>query len=181
MTTKSVICCIDKRFDALVSEYYDAIGQSADYYLISAAGSSLPLSYNKICKDLQCCSYKNCVTNKTLRDAQILNFNISESLSSINQLDIMDHQDCGAFRVFLPCADLPSGIVTPQEKEKEKQIHAQSLTLAESSIRKRIPTFNNPIVRLLIDLNGSVGQLQADGSWKVIYKGTGTNPNGLWW
>ena len=120
MNTKSVVCCIDKRFDSLVSQYYDSIGQRGDYYMITAAGSSLPLSYLKMChqEEYKCCSYKNCLTNKTLREGQLTNFNISMALSDIVQLDIMDHQDCGAFRVFLPCANLQSGELTVEEKEQ---------------------------------------------------------------
>lgn len=183
MTTKSVLCCIDKRFDSLVSQYYDSIGQTEDYYMITAAGSSLPLSYLKMChqEEYKCCSYKNCLTNKTLREGQLTNFNISMALSDIVQLDIMDHQDCGAFRVFLPCANLPSGELTVEEKEHEKKVHAQSLNFAEKSVTKRVPSFTNPIVKLLIDLNGTVGKLNEDGSWTIIYVGPGSNPNGLWW
>merc|ERR1712031_33492 len=99
MNTRSVICCIDKRYDSLISQYYDSIGQTADYYMITAAGSSLPLSYNRISKNpkFNCYSYENCITNKILREGELTNFNISKSLSDIKQLDIIDHQDCGAF------------------------------------------------------------------------------------
>ena len=51
MNTKSVIACIDRRFDSLISQYYDSIGQTGDYYMITDAGSSLPFSYNNISKN----------------------------------------------------------------------------------------------------------------------------------
>lgn len=183
MNTKSVICCIDKRFDSLVSQYYDSIGQTRDYYMITAAGSSLPLSYNKISRnsDFNCYTYENCIINRTLREGELTNFNISKSLSNIQQLDIIDHQDCGAFRVFLPCADLKSGIVTPEEKEKEREVHKISLDYAEEKIKKTNPSFQKPIQKLLIDLNGTVAKLLDNNLWDITYIGSGTNPNGLWW
>jgi len=180
MNTRSVLCCIDKRFDSLVSQYYDSIGQTADYYMITAAGSSLPLSYNRISKNpnFNCYTYENCIINRTLREGELTNFNISQSLTNIQQLDIMDHQNCGAFRVFLPCANLKTGILTPKEKEHEKEVHKISLNDAEEKVKK---TFERPIQKLLIDVNGTVGKLDENDNWIIIYKGLGTNPNGLWW
>lgn len=183
MTTKSVLCCIDRRFDNLVSQYYDSIGQTKDYYMITATGSSLPLSYLKCVQSrrISMLLLQKLLTNKTLREGQITNLNISMSLSDIVQLDIMDHQDCGAFRVFLPCANLPTSNLTMEEKEHEKQVHAQSLNFAKESITRRVPSFTNPIVKLLIDLNGTVGKLNEDGTWTIVHVGPGSNPNGLWW
>ena len=151
--------------------------------MITAAGSSLPLSYNKISRnsDFNCYTYENCIINRTLREGELTNFNISKSLSNIQQLDIMDHQDCGAFRVFLPCAGLKSGILTPEEKEKEREVHKISLDYAEEKIKKTNPSFQKPIQKLLIDLNGTVAKLLDSNLWDIIYIGSGTNPNGLWW
>jgi hypothetical protein len=167
--TISVFACIDKRFDALLAEFYENNGQNANYYMVTAAGSSLPISYSRIAKEpsLDCFTVENCKLNQTLKGAMTTNLSISESLSSIEQLDIVDHQDCGAFRVFLPCADLNS-------KENEKIIHAKSLNIASNKLN-----FTGPIRKLLIDLNGTVGQLEDDNTYTVIYKGPGNNPNGL--
>ena len=182
MNTKSVISCIDRRFDSLISQYYDSIGQTGDYYMITAAGSSLPLSYNNISKNpkFNCYSYESCLLNQILRDGEITNFNISTSLSDIQQLDIMDHQDCGAFNVFLPCANLQSETRTPEEKAHEKEVHKISLNDAEDKIKTTVPSFRNPIQKLLIDVNGTVGKLNENGTWTIIYRGPGNNPNGLW-
>lgn len=73
------------------------------------------------------------------------------------------------------------GELTLEEKEHEKQVHAQSLNFAKESITKRVPNFTNPIVKLLIDLNGTVGKLNEDGTWIIIHIEPRSNPNGLWW
>lgn len=170
--THSVIACIDKRFDSMISSYYDSINLSKDYYMITAAGSSLPLSYSKISKEHKCYSYDNSVKNTLLRDGQLTNFTISQQLSNIVQLDILDHQDCGAFRVFLPC-------VSTSTKEEELEAHKKSLDYAEKKIKSHNPKFTGKIKKKLIDLNGTVGELQDDGSWIVVFQGQGNVQNGL--
>ena len=54
---------------------YKETGQESDYYLATAAGASLPLSYNSICKEPQfnCCTTDNCKTNRTLRNGLLTN------------------------------------------------------------------------------------------------------------
>ena len=182
--TKTVFTCIDKRFDNLVCTFYKETGQENDYYLATAAGASLPLSYNTICKKPQfnCCTTDNCKTNRTLRNGLLTNFSISQALSEIVQLDIMDHQDCGAFRVFLPCANLPPTPenLTPAEKEKEKEVHGNSLNLAETKVRQADAKFTNPIRKLLMDLNGTVAEFDGE-KYTVIFKGQGENTNGLFY
>lgn len=171
---KFVLTCIDNRFVNLMNNFYNATGQSETFYLGTAAGSSLPLSYSNICKKISCCTAKD--INYLLQEGQLTNLNISQLLSEINEIDILDHQDCGAFKQFLPCSDYPLRL--GKDKEKEKKLHEESLVLAENNLRKKGIPFM--IQKLLIDINGSVGKF-IDGQWTIIYTGSGKNPDGLWY
>ena len=48
-----------------------------------------------------------------------------------------------------------------------------------SNIASNKINFTGPIRKLLIDLNGTVAQLEDDDTYTVIYKGPGNNPSGL--
>ena len=109
------------------------------------------------------------------------NLSISQSLTDIKGLDITDHQDCGAFRVFLPCANLKKAPIdmTKEDQEHEKQVHKNSLNIAKKKMETK--GFENTIRMFLIDLNGTVCELKEDGTFQIIFTGKGTNPNGLFY
>jgi len=172
-----LINCIDYRYDYLVSAYYNAIGESANYYNGTAAGACLPISYQKYCCKYGggcTCDSKN--TNCTLKKALLTNFEISQALSNTQNIDIINHQDCGAFKVFLPKSGYPETL--GENNQKEIQIQERALVLAKKELLKKYPKVN--ITLKIIDVNGSVGELQ-NGKWVVVYKGPGTNPKGLWY
>ena len=52
--------------------------------------------------------------------------------------------------------------------------------MPEDKIKTTVPSFRNPIQKLLIDVNGTVGKLDENGTWTIIYRGPGNNLNGLW-
>ncbi len=55
------IFCIDYRYDALTTEYFNAIGLQQRYFLSTVAGSTLPLGYKKYC--LYNCGANSCGAN----------------------------------------------------------------------------------------------------------------------
>lgn len=173
------IACIDYRYDALVADFYAAINEKPNYYLGTAAGAALPLGINGYSyKYGGCVTEEGKNTNQILENGLLTNFEISQTLSNIKKIDLMDHQDCGAFKVFLPCSGYPENL--GEKKRMEKNIHKKVLLEARSALFQRYPELVSITMRL-IDVNGSVGELNPQtGEWSVIYVGRGTNPKGLW-
>jgi len=93
-------------------------------------------------------------------------------------VDIINHQDCGAFKVFLPTSGYPSTLGA--NNTQEILIHQRALLLAKSQLNKK---YSGLTIHLkIIDINGSVALLnQTTLQWELAYKGSGTNPLGLWW
>ena len=177
MSKICLINCIDYRYDYLVSVYYNAIGEQSNYYNATAAGASLPISYqNYCCKYGGGCTCDSKNTNCTLKKALLTNFEISQSLSNTKIIDLINHQDCGAINAFLPDSGYPKTLGA--NNAKEIQIQQRILVLAREELLKKYP--NITVTMKLIDINGYVGQL-INGVWKVVYKGSGTNPKGIWW
>ena len=56
------ILCIDKRFDFLTTEYFQAVGFSDNYYLGTTVGSGLVFRYKEYCSEICNCNY-NCTHN----------------------------------------------------------------------------------------------------------------------
>ena len=54
------IFCIDKRFDALTTEYFQSVGFGYNYYLGTTAGSGLCFGYGQYCSEICNC---NCNCN----------------------------------------------------------------------------------------------------------------------
>ena len=172
-----LINCIDFRYDYLVSSYYNAIGEQSNYYNATAAGSCLPISYQKYCcKYGGGCTCDAKKTNCTLKKALLTNFEISQALSNTKLIDIINHQDCGAFKVFLPKAGYPDKL--GENNTKEIEIQERALVLARQELLCKYP--NIQVTLKIIDINGTVAQL-FNGKWEVVYVGSGINPKGLWW
>src|SRR5437016_5158775 len=109
--------CIDYRYDALSSDFLRNIGYADSYFLATNAGGALPLGY-KYCHNSCCntenkkCSSKKCCNGSdpmhTLRKSWVTNLEIALTLRPITTVYLMNHQDCGAIRAFLPCSGYPA-------------------------------------------------------------------------
>jgi len=173
-----VINCIDYRYDDLVTQYFNAIGENSNYYNATTAGACLPISYNSYCqKYTSGCTHSFKKTNCVLKAGLYTNLSISQQLSDLDVIYLIDHQDCGAFKTFLPKSGYPKEL--GENNQREKLIHKRALELAKSKLQKRVL---NTIRLGLIDVNGSVAYLNLKTrNWKLEYTGPGTNPKGLWW
>jgi hypothetical protein len=181
------IFCIDKRFDALTTEYFQFIGFTANYYLGTTAGSGLCLGYQQYCGEICNCE---CVHNdnisscnpfnpdmQLLKDSLIKNIEIALTLDQIKEIYLLNHQDCGAIKAFLSCSGYPQTL--GENNPLEIKINTDLLLFAKEYINNKFPHIK---VRLgLIDINGSVADFNEQYySWNLIYRGLGVNPLGLW-
>lgn len=179
--------CIDFRYDALSSEFLKAIGYENSYFLATNAGAALPLGYKKSCendcghdcksgkKQRKCCPGTELLD--VLKNSFVTNLQIALTLQPITTVYLLNHQDCGAIRAFLPCSGYPA--VGVENKNKEICINAKILTNAHKFVKKK---FNNMEVPLgLIDVNGTVADYDlVTKKWRIIYVGAGIKPTGLW-
>lgn len=170
-----VTYCIDYRYDAMAAEYLQSV---ALYYLGTNAGAGLALGYEKYCEK-QC--HHHCDPNnkdmETLKRSFFTNLKIALTLQPITTIYLLNHQDCGAIRAYLACSGYPN--VGEINNEKEICINAKLLTYAEKTVLKKY--HDKTVILGLLDVNGSVANYNlADHSWTVVFVGTGTNPNGLW-
>jgi hypothetical protein len=181
------IFCIDKRFDALTTEYFQFIGFAANYYLGTTAGSALPLGYQQYCSEIcNCeCVHDNVLScdplnpdMQLLKDSLIKNIEIALTLDDIKEIYLLNHQDCGAIKAFLSCSGYPQTL--GENNPLEIKINTDLLLFAKDYINSRFPDIK---VRLgLIDINGSVADFNEKYfSWNLVYRGLGGNPLGLWY
>lgn len=107
-TPTFVLPCIDKRFSNFINEYLNARFPRKDsftnYFYGTAAGAGLSLAYNNYTKNNGLkCNCGNQKSMKIIRRSILENISISQKLNNVNTLYILNHQDCGAVRVFLEC------------------------------------------------------------------------------
>jgi hypothetical protein len=183
------IFCIDKRFDALTTEYFQQIGFTTNYYLGTTAGSALPLGFDQYCSEIYSCSgsCSSCVsgncnpevrpTMELLKNSLITNIKISQTLDDIKEIYLLNHQDCGAIKAFLPCSEYPNNL--GENNTLEIKINQDLLLFAKDYLNKEFPEIS---VRLgLIDYNGSVADFNVEfNSWKLKYRGLEDDPRALW-
>lgn len=187
------IVCIDYRFDYLTTEYFDAIGQRENYFLLSTAGSSLCLGYtdyvNQICNcryitpKHSCCN-NNCTDPnnfdmKLLKESIKKNLDISLGLKDYDTIYMLNHQDCGAFKAYLECSGYPKYL--GENNSLEIKINTDILLFAKEYIQNEFPKITN--LKLgLIDVNGYVANYNTNfNSWELQYRGPGCDPKGLWY
>jgi hypothetical protein len=198
MTDKKVyfnVFCIDKRFDALTTEYFVNMGYIQNYYLGTTAGAALPLGYKQYCSEICNCNCEcvhdvhnvhdnspSCNPFNTdmilLKDSLIKNIEIALTLDPIYEIYLINHQDCGAIKAFLSCSGYPKTL--GENNPLEIEINTNLLLFAKDYINKVFPNIN---VRLgLMDINGSIADFNHKYySWNLIYRGYGNNPLGLWY
>ena len=172
--------CIDYRYDSLGTDFLNAIGLNQNYYLATTAGASLPFGYKKYCCKkccTDCCNPNNCDI-KLLKKSLVKNIDITEALSDIKDIYLVNHQDCGAFKAYLECSGYPNSL--GENNAKEIKINEDVLKYSKEYLKCKYP--NKNIYLGLIDINGTVADYIPElNKWELIYTGSGTNPLGLWW
>ena len=173
------ICCIDKRFDLLVTTYLDTLNNKNNYYLGSTAGSSLCLGYKCYCKNI-CSNSQSCnpcnSDLKILKESITKNIDISLSLDNIKNIYMLNHQDCGAIKAYLKCSGYPQTL--GENNQKDIEVNTQLLLFSKKYINCKYPNINSRLG--LLDINGTIAEY-INKKWVIMYTGKGTNPLGLWW
>lgn len=180
-----VTYCIDYRYNAISAEFFDEIDYENSYYLSTNAGASLPLGYEEACKNINKCKkmkhHDDCCIGTdemyNLRESFSTNLRIALTLKPIKTVYLLNHQDCGAIRAFLPCSGYPDS--DTKQKEKEICIHAKILTYAKNYMRRHFAEME--VILGLIDSNGTVGDYDTKTQkWVIIHVGSGQNEDALW-
>jgi len=182
---KFVISCIDYRYPDYLTQFLNSYcGLNQQYYLGTVAGASLPISYSAYCRNYGGgCTCKSWCTNNLLKTGVLTNVDISMQLSTtIDEIFIINHQDCGAFKTFLPASGYPKEL--GKDNTLEIKIQQQSMFLTQTMLQKRYyPYWNryyDPQISLfLMDINGSVARYENE-EWKVIFYGPGNDARGWW-
>lgn len=154
--SEPVICvsCMDYRYNDLLSKYMTMF----QYYNISTAGGGLTLAMGNL--------------SPSLAQSVLDNIDIAHSLSASTKLYIINHQDCGAFRAFLPESGYPSYL--GEDNRTELNIHSYVL----QGLRN-MPDLHGMNVKVgVIDYNGTVADIE-DGRWVIKFVGPGQDPRGL--
>lgn len=173
------VFCIDFRYDNLTADFFQGIGLINSYFAATAAGAALPLGYKCSCAELckKCkCNPKN-GDMKLLRKNLVKNLEIALTLQPIQNIYLLNHQDCGAIKAFLGCSGYP--LTLGSNNAKEIEINQEILTFAKKYMSKK---FKGQTITLgLIDINGTVAEYDpSTKKWTKVFTGTGTNPLGLW-
>ena len=175
------VCCIDYRYDAMTTNFFEAIGLERNYFLNTTAGGALSLGYKHYCNNL--CKSKSCSPNnsdmKLLKKTVVKNLQIALTLQPITEVYLLNHQNCGAIIAYLPCSGYPYEL--GKNNKLEIEINANLLTFAQSYIHKTFPNIKK--IRLgLIDANGTVKNYDPKTKlWTLAYTGQGNDPKALWY
>jgi len=175
-----LIDCIDYRFPDLITTFLSTLNLSRTYYEGTVAGASLSITYNDYCTTNPgsgcTCNFKK--TNCILKNGILTNFEISTELSDVDEFIILNHQDCGAFKAFLPKSGYPLTLGTNNPKEIE--ILTKSMLLTQQYLERKYTSILSYVL-YIIDINGWVAQYSSPQNiWKVIYTNENNDPRGLW-
>lgn len=170
------VSCIDFRFDALTAEYFESTGRGYNFFLSTAAGGALSLG-SAICS----LSYKSPEIMQLFKENLLTNLRVALTLQPITEVVLMNHQDCGAFKAFLPYVGYPEQL--GYDNVRELEIQAEVLTFAHTFIREQFPDMR--VLINLIDVNGAVAEYNINQKvWTLLYEGKGRPMHrlkeGLW-
>ena len=172
------IFCIDKRFDYLSAKFFESTNDN-NYYLLTTAGSSLCLGYEKYPKNDCDCGMTNEDDMNLLKDSIVKNIKIASSLDNLEEVYLLNHQDCGAIKAYLNFTNYPKNV--GDDNTSEIKINTELLLYAKEYILKNISKIQD-VKLALIDINGTVAEYDLKYcSWKLKYRGPGNDPNGLWY
>ena len=113
-----------------------------------------------------------------LKKNLVENLNIALTLKPINELFLINHQDCGAIKEFLACSGYPK--ILGENNKKEIKINSKLLVYANNYMLKNFPKIAYTLC--LFDINGSVATYDiCKKTWTVIYVGEFDIKEGLWY
>jgi carbonic anhydrase len=135
-TEALLLSCIDYRLVNETEAYMAGRGLRDKYDHIILAGASLGAHNDKFP-----------AWGQTFFD----HVDVAIKLHNIHKVIIMDHRDCGAYKVFLGLDNLT------KEREKETKVHLEHMEYLAGVIQKQHPDLE--VEMLLIDLDGKVEKL----------------------
>jgi carbonic anhydrase len=132
-----LLSCMDYRLMGHVASYMNAQNLQANYDHVILAGASLGALTDK---------------KPAWGDAFWDHVAVAKELHHIKRLIVMDHRDCGAYKVFL-------GMDLSPDPAKEAEVHGQYLTKLKAMVKERHPDLQ--VELLLMGLDGKVEKLAA--------------------
>lgn len=130
-----LLSCMDYRLIDDIARYMDGRGMTNQYDHIVLAGAALG-ALTDYCKEW----------NKTFWE----HLKIASDLHHIKKVILMDHRDCGAYKVILK-ADFS------KDQQMETRIHGKFLRDLMVAVHKRYPELE--VERLLMNLDGTVQKI----------------------
>lgn len=132
-----LLSCMDYRLMGHVAGYMNARNMQANYDHVILAGASLGALTDK---------------KPAWGEAFWDHVAVAKELHHIKRLIVMDHRDCGAYKVFL-------GMDVASDPAKETEVHGQYLTKLKAMVKERHPDLE--VELLLMGLDGAVEKLAA--------------------
>ncbi|AWB08597.1 hypothetical protein A6A40_26835 (plasmid) [Azospirillum humicireducens] len=132
-----LLSCMDYRLMGHVASYMNARNMQANYDHVILAGASLGALTDK---------------KPAWGEAFWDHVAVAKELHHIKRLIVMDHRDCGAYKVFL-------GMDVASDPAKETAVHGQYLTKLKAMVKERHPDLE--VELLLMGLDGTVEKLAA--------------------
>jgi hypothetical protein len=126
-----VLTCMDYRFVNDSVYFFNRMGFRDDYNKFSLAGASL--GYNQSAFPEWSATFDKHV-------------GLAKDLHDINEIVVMDHMDCGAYRILY---DNPS-----MSRKEEYDLHVKNLQQFKGLMQQKYPSLK--VSAQLIDLDGSV-------------------------
>ena len=126
-----VLSCMDYRFVDDSVYFFNRIGFRDDYNKFSLAGASLGYNQTQFPEWRETC-------NKHIE--------LAMQLHDINEVIVMDHMDCGAYRILY---DSPS-----MSRQEEYELHKKNLNKFKTMINQKFPALT--VTTHLMDVDGSV-------------------------
>ena len=126
-----LLSCMDYRLVDDVVRYMDGRGLTNNYDHVILAGASLGALTDK---------------KKAWGEAFWDHVEVAKQLHHIQKVIVMDHRDCGAYRVFL-------GQDLKDDREKETAVHAEQLRTLAAMVKDKHPDLE--VELLLMSLDGS--------------------------
>ncbi|MFP5515376.1 MAG: carbonic anhydrase [Alphaproteobacteria bacterium] len=132
-----LLSCMDYRLMGHVAGYMNARNMQANYDHVILAGASLGALTDK---------------KPAWGEAFWDHVAVAKDLHHIKRLIVMDHRDCGAYKVFL-------GMDVASDPAKETAVHGQYLSKLKAMVKERHPDLE--VELLLMGLDGTVEKLAA--------------------
>mgnify|MGYP001809592465 FL=1 len=127
-----VLSCMDYRLVDDTARYMDQRGMTNNYDHVILAGASLGAQTDKAP------SWQGVFWDHV---------DVAKKLHHIQKVIIIDHRDCGAYRVFL-------GLDLKDDPAREKQVHTEQLLKLAAAVKEKHPDLG--VETLLMALDGSV-------------------------